>query len=68
MVTEDDSNTTFNLSNCFAIVSENVPSYSYYLKNFEKVQTGFRYSSDSNEDWYSIESFTELLKELNLLT
>jgi UDP-N-acetylglucosamine 4,6-dehydratase len=67
MITEDDSNTTFDLSNCFAIVSESVPSYSYYESSHKKVQSGFRYSSDNNQDWYTEQSFTELLKELNLL-
>jgi UDP-N-acetylglucosamine 4,6-dehydratase len=67
MITEDDSNTTFDLSNCFAIVSESVPSYNYYESSHKKVQSGFRYSSDNNQDWYTEQSFTELLKELNLL-
>jgi UDP-N-acetylglucosamine 4,6-dehydratase len=67
MITEDDSNTTFDLSNCFAIVSESVPSYNYYESSHKKVQPGFRYSSDNNQEWYTEQSFTELLKELNLL-
>ena len=67
MITEDDSNTTFDLLNCFAIVSESVPSYRHYESNHRKVQSGFRYSSDNNREWFTAESFAELLKELNLL-
>ena len=67
MITEDDSNTTFDLLNCFAIVSESVPSYKYYESSHKKVQSGFRYSSDNNQEWFTVDSFTELLKELNLL-
>lgn len=67
MITEDDSNTTFDLLDCFAIVSESVPSFKFYTSNYQKVPTGFKYSSDNNKEWYTKESFTFLLKELNLL-
>lgn len=67
MITEDDSNITFDLLDCFAIVSDSVPSFPFYKSNYAKVPVGFKYSSDNNKEWFTKESFTMLLKELNLL-
>jgi hypothetical protein len=67
MITEDDSNTTFDLLDCFAIVSDGAASFPFYKSNYSKVPFGFKYSSDNNKEWFTKESFTLLLKELNLL-
>ena len=67
MITDTDSINTIDLGKYFVIL----PSVSFqynekeYLEhhNAEKVQFGFRYNSGSNDNWESVESIRELIKQ-----
>ena len=67
MITDTDSLNTIDLGRYYAILPS--VSYSYteqdYLKkhNAEKVPFGFKYNSGTNEDWETVESLRELIKE-----
>lgn len=67
MITEDDSHNTVEFESFYAILSPVIQAYSANYKNATKVPVGFRYSSENNPNWFTIESFKEMLINNNLL-
>ena len=68
MITEDDSYYTYEFDNYYAIVSPALINGGKYGKNQNKVPEGFRFSSDSNSNWHTHDSFKTLLKQNGILT
>jgi|694.fasta_scaffold45534_6 UDP-N-acetylglucosamine 4,6-dehydratase len=67
MITEDDSYNTFEYDNYYVIAQ---PEFLELRNDFvkgEKVKNGFRYSSDVNEQWYSVDAFKKMLVSENIL-
>lgn len=67
MITEDDSHNTVEFDNFYAILSPGIQANSNNYKNATKVPVGFRYSSENNLNWFTTESFKEMLMKNNLL-
>lgn len=67
MITEDDSNYTYEFDDHFAILSPSLLASGVYKDLGEKVSEGFNFSSDSNQVWHTDESFLKLLKEHGIL-
>jgi UDP-N-acetylglucosamine 4,6-dehydratase len=67
MITEDDSYYTLEFDNYYAILSPELMKSDYYNKNGKKVNAGFRFSSDNNNDWHTLETFRSTLIKNNLL-
>ena len=67
MITEDDSFYTVEFDDYYAILSPELTKSDYYKKNGKKVKTGFRFSSDNNKDWHTLETFKSTLIKNNLL-
>jgi UDP-N-acetylglucosamine 4,6-dehydratase len=67
MITEDDSNYTYEFDDHFAILSPSLLATGAYKDLGKKVPEGFNFSSDNNEVWHTDESFLELLKEHGIL-
>ena len=67
MITDTDSLNTIDLGNYYAILPSVSFTYSEvdYLKHYGavKVPFGFKYSSDSNEDWETVETLRYLIKK-----
>ena len=67
MITDTDSLNTIDLGKYYAIL----PSVSFtytkidFLKHHKAMQVpfGFRYSSDNNEEWETVETLRQLIKE-----
>jgi UDP-N-acetylglucosamine 4,6-dehydratase/5-epimerase len=68
MITEDDSYYTYEFDDHYAIVSPALIDDGKYGKNQDKVPEGFRFSSDSNSNWHTHDSFKTLLKRNGILT
>jgi UDP-N-acetylglucosamine 4,6-dehydratase len=67
MITEDDSHYTVEFDDFYSILSPVTQANSEYYKKAVKVPIGFRYSSENNPDWFTPESFKEMLLKNNLL-
>jgi len=67
MITEDDSNYTYEFSDHFAILSPSLLASGAYEGSGKKVPEGFNFSSDNNQVWHTDESFLKLLKEHGIL-
>jgi UDP-N-acetylglucosamine 4,6-dehydratase len=67
MITEDDSIYTLEFDDYYAILSPALTKSEYYKKNGKKVKAGFRFSSDNNKDWHTLETFKSKLIQNNLL-
>jgi UDP-N-acetylglucosamine 4,6-dehydratase len=67
MITEDDSFYTLEFDDYYAILSPELVKSDYYNKNGKKVNAGFRFSSDNNKDWHTLETFRSTLIKNNLL-
>lgn len=67
MITEDDSHYTVEFDDYFAILSPNLLKSNYYKKNGSRVTIGFRFSSDTNKNWHTLETFKSILIKNNLL-
>jgi len=67
MITEDDSFYTLEFDDYYAILSPELMKSDYYNKNGKKVKAGFRFSSDNNKDWHTLETFRSTLIKNNLL-
>jgi UDP-N-acetylglucosamine 4,6-dehydratase len=67
MITEDDSHSTYEFEEYFAIISQALKSLGIYDKFGSKVSEGFRFSSDNNKIWHSDESFLKILKDNGIL-
>jgi len=66
MITESDSFTTYDLGKYYVILPQ-VPVWDLdkYVQqnNAKKVEPGFKYSSDKNKEWVSVEDLRALMKE-----
>jgi UDP-N-acetylglucosamine 4,6-dehydratase len=64
MITASDSHTTFDLGKYYVILPQ-VPKWSLdeYLSHFDgkKVPYGFKYNSEENNEWLSVEDIRELI-------
>lgn len=67
MITEDDSFYTLEFDDYYAILSPELMKSDYYKKNGKKVNAGFRFSSDNNKDWHTLETFKSTLIKNYLL-
>ena len=67
MNNEYDSYYTYEFDNYYAIVSPALIDGVKYGKNQNKVPEGFRFSSDSNSNWHTHDSFKTLLKQNGIL-
>jgi UDP-N-acetylglucosamine 4,6-dehydratase len=67
MITEDDSHSTYEFDEYFAIISPALKLLGVYDEIGSKVSEGFRFSSDNNKIWHSDESFLKVLKDSGIL-
>jgi hypothetical protein len=67
MITEDDSFYTLEFDEYYAILSPILKSSEFYKNNGKEVNHGFRFSSDNNKDWHTLETFRSVLIENNLI-
>ena len=67
MITEDDSNYTYEFDDHFAILSPSLLASGVYKDLGKKVSEGFNFYSDNNQVWHTDESFLKLLKEHGIL-
>jgi UDP-N-acetylglucosamine 4,6-dehydratase len=67
MITEDDSHSTLEFDDHYAILSPSLLQKGTYLGKGKKVPEGFRFSSDNNPLWYTDASFLRVLMENGLL-
>lgn len=67
MITEDDSHYTFEFEKYFAIISPALKASGAYDTIGKKVQEGFRFSSDNNDQWHTDETFLKVLQENGIL-
>lgn len=68
MITEDDSNYTYEFDDHYAILSPYLLASGAYKDSGTKVPEGFKFSSENNEVWHTHESFLTLLKEHGILS
>ena len=67
MITEDDSFYTIEFEKYYAILSPELNKLDFYKKNGQPVPPGFKFSSDNNKDWHTLETFRTVLNENNLI-
>lgn len=67
MITEDDSHSTYEFEDYFAILSPALLQSGVYAKIGKKVEEGFRFSSDNNKIWFTDDSFFRILREKGIL-
>ena len=64
MISEDDSRYTIDLDDCYVIQ----PAFHWWRRenhsNGQKVPEGFRYSSDKNEKWLTVEEIQQMISGL----
>ena len=68
MITEDDSLFTYEYDRFYVIYHPSVLSNSNLKKRGKLVEPGFRFSSDSNSNWHTDESFKRILIENDILS
>lgn len=67
MITEDDSHYTFEFESYYVIASPNLMKQGVIQKRGKKVEENFRFSSEVNPLWHTIESFRSTLIESGIL-
>lgn len=67
MITEDDYLNTLEFNDFYVILSPQLLQSTYYCTNGLKVKPGFSYASNTNEYWYTLESFKSILIQNNYL-
>jgi UDP-N-acetylglucosamine 4,6-dehydratase len=67
MITEDDSHTTYEFEDHFAILSPTLAASGVYKNKGKRVDEGFRFASDNNQVWHTDESFLKVLKDHGIL-
>ena len=67
MITEDDSHSTYEFEDYFAIISPALKVSGVYENIGKRVEEGFRFSSDNNRIWHTDESFLKVLKENGII-
>lgn len=66
MITPSDSFSTYDLGKYYVILPTNVSwNLEEFIKEYDakKVREGFSYTSENNEEWETVESMRELIKE-----
>lgn len=67
MITEDDAHYTFEFENYYVIASPSLIKLGVIQKWGKKVEEDFRFSSEVNPNWHTIESFRSTLIESGIL-
>ena len=67
MVTEDDSINTVEMNEFYVILSPKKIEKSKFSSKGKKVPIGFKFSSDTNKEWYTHESFKKMLEDNHLV-
>lgn len=67
MITEDDSHSTYEFEDYFAIIPPALKVSGVYENIGKRVEEGFRFSSDNNRIWHTDESFLKVLKENGII-
>jgi UDP-N-acetylglucosamine 4,6-dehydratase len=67
MITEDDAVNTFKMKDRFVITSPELKSTGVYQKISHEVPNNFSYSSESNDLWFTDETFMHILQNAKLL-
>ena len=67
MITEDDAQYTYEYPGYFAILSPNLVNFQTFKTSGTRVDEGFRFSSDTNPNWHTHESFRKVLTDNGLL-
>ena len=67
MITEDDSHHTIEYADFYSIVSPSNFQELVSKTNGKSVEHGFKYSSDTNKEWFTHQSFIEILKKNQIL-
>jgi UDP-N-acetylglucosamine 4,6-dehydratase len=67
MVTEDDSINTREMADFYVIISPKMIQSSKFSSKGNKVPIGFKFSSDTNQNWYDHESFKKMLEDNHLI-
>jgi UDP-N-acetylglucosamine 4,6-dehydratase len=67
MITEDDSNYTFEFEKYYAILAPFLLNSEFYKKNGKQVEYGFSFNSGNNSLWHSEKSFKEVLSKIGFL-
>ena len=64
MISEDDARTPFEMDDCYVIdpAFKDWTEGSLAGKNGALVAEGFRYSSDTNTEWLSIEALRDMIE------
>jgi UDP-N-acetylglucosamine 4,6-dehydratase/5-epimerase len=63
LVTEDESRHTYELPNRYVIMPE-YPSWELKPVDGERLPTGFRYTSDTNPEWLTVDQLVELAADV----
>lgn len=67
MITEDDAHYTYEYESYFSILPPNLVDFQTFKTNGSRVSEGFRFSSDTNPNWHTRESFRKILTDNGLL-
>ncbi len=67
MITEDDAHYTYEFPNYYVIASPGLISLGLIQKHGKKVNDNFRFSSEINPEWHTIESFRSTLIDSGIL-
>jgi len=68
MITEDDSLNTLEFDDHYVISTSPKSHKNYHGKSGKFVEEGFRFSSETNPQWFTQESFKTLLSEIGLIS
>jgi UDP-N-acetylglucosamine 4,6-dehydratase len=67
MITEDDSDFTFEFQSYYAILAPFLLESEFYKNNGKKVKNGFIFNSNNNPLWHTQNSFKEVLQKIGLI-
>ena len=67
MITEDDSNYTFEFEKYYAILAPFLLNSEFYKNNGKQVEYGFSFNSGNNSLWHTEKSFKEILLNIGFL-
>jgi UDP-N-acetylglucosamine 4,6-dehydratase len=64
LITDDESRTTYKMGPFYMIVpsKKDYKLYDQWIGSIEGVEEGFRYTSDGNDDWLSVEQLKDMIK------
>lgn len=67
MITEDDSNYTFEFEKYYAVLAPFLLDSKFYVNNGSRVKNGFSFNSGDNSMWHNEKSFRQVLFSIGLL-